>query len=128
MCAPRLRVLGTHRPRRGGRRVRGTRDADLGLVEFHLAELGAERDLGGIPANTDADDAFRVSHARRVEYIPSRAGRPTQEGFKYRVKIRRLQPPGIGTDIARGDAERPAERDAKVGKIPADTRALRNGV
>ena len=84
--------------------------------------------LGGIPANADADDPFRVSHTRRVEYIPSRAGRPTQEGFEHRVKIRRLQPPGIGTDIARGNAERPAERNAKVSKIPADTRALRNGI
>jgi hypothetical protein len=53
------------------RRIGRPGDADLRLVEFHLAKLGAESDLGGVPANADADDPFRRSHPRRIEYVPT---------------------------------------------------------
>jgi hypothetical protein len=57
----------------------GPVDADPGLVEFHVAEPGAERDRRGIAANADTDDPLRRGGARRIKRIPNGTPRAISE-------------------------------------------------
>ena len=62
-------------------RIRGTDNANLGLVIVHLAELREERHLGGITPDTDPHDRRWIDHAGGIKHMPTETTRAAEEGL-----------------------------------------------
>ena len=106
------------RPRTGPCRPAGVQrrsHVHVHLLQLDGAELGDERDVGGVAAVGDGDPVAAGCGLGGVEREPATA----DVGLEPGVLVHRVEPVQVADDHARRDVEAAAQRDAEVGEVAA---------